>query len=129
MPPTAKYITLDRCVNEYLNEANLPGAHYGRIWNIAYRCLEQLNLDLFNTLKTRKLNVNPNMTVNLPADCVQWTKIGVLNSNGEVATLKQNTNMTWYGALDSSRLSLDQDANQGANTFLTQFPNFYYNFW
>lgn len=124
----SRFIPLDDCVYAYMNRANLPDAHRGRLWSIAFECAEEMNLDVFNSIKTRKLNVGPNMTVRLPQGC-KWTKIGVLNSNGEVATLKQNKNMTSYGALDIARLSLDQDANQGASTFLTQFPNFYYNFW
>ena len=125
---TTGYIPLDDIVSAYMNRANLPDAHRGRLWTIGFEGVEEMNLDVFNSIQTRKLNVNPNMTVNLPQGC-KWTKIGNLNSNGEVATLKQNNNLTKYAGLDTSRLSLDQDANQGANTFLTQFPNFYYNFW
>jgi hypothetical protein len=70
-------------------------------------------MDVFYTPKTEKLVVKPNKTVDLPADYLAYTKIGVLNADGEVATLKRNPNKTAYKIADADRTSNNTDDGIG----------------
>jgi hypothetical protein len=70
-------------------------------------------MDVFYTPKTEKLVVKPNKTVELPADYLAYTKIGVLNADGEVATLKRNPSKTAYKIADADRTSNNTDDGIG----------------
>jgi hypothetical protein len=94
-----QYITLDSVVNNYLDQSEQGIHKYYKIWQLAFRGLEQLGLDFFYTVKSVKLPVNNNKTVSLPSDFVKYTKIGVLNNNGEIAEIKFNNNLTTFADL------------------------------
>ena len=72
-----------------------------------------MGMDVYYTPKTEKLAVKPNMTVELPADYLAYTKIGVLNADGEVATLKRNANKSAYKISDADRTSNNTDGRIG----------------
>lgn len=105
------YITLDSVVLDYLNEAEYSNHKYFRLWHIAFRGLEDLGLDFFYQVKAVKLPINSNLTVNLPADYLNWTKVGVLNDRGEIIPLYYNDKLTTYADLQSERLTKTQDDN------------------
>ena len=107
---TARWVTLEEVVKEYVSQAELNMAHYRRLWNIAFRGLEDMSFNIYQTPKTAKLPVMSNKTVRLPGDYVSYAKIGVLNSEGEVATLSKNPNMTFYGQELSNRTTINTDA-------------------
>jgi hypothetical protein len=107
---TARWIQLDEVVKEYISQAELNMAHYRRLWNIAFRGLEDMMFNVYQMPKTLKIPVLPNKTVKLPGDYVAYTKIGVLNSEGEVATLSKNPNMSLYAQELSNRTDLNTDA-------------------
>jgi hypothetical protein len=98
MKHTAKYIPLNEVISQYMNEAGIPEGQRLRLWNISVRGLKELGMDVFSEPKTRILNVLPNKTVDLPADYLQWSKVGIVNDQGEVATLRHNPNLTLYRA-------------------------------
>lgn len=103
------YISLDSVVNDYINESEQSNAKYFKLWHIAFRGLEDLGLDFFYQVKTVKLPVNSNLTVNLPPDYLNWTKVGVLNSVGEIIPLYYNDKLTTFADLSSDRLTNTQD--------------------
>ncbi len=103
------YISLDSVVLDYLNEAEYSNNKYFRIWHIAYRGLENLGLDAFYQVRAVKLPINSNLTVALPADFVQWSKVGVLNDVGEIIPLYYNDKLTTYADLLPERLSKTED--------------------
>ena len=107
---TARWIQLEEVVKEYISQAELNMAHYRRLWSIAFRGLEDMMFNIYQMPKTMKLTVLPNKTVKLPGDYVAYTKIGVLNSEGEVATLSKNTNLTLFAQELSNRIDLNTDA-------------------
>lgn len=107
---TARYVTLEEVVKEYISQAELNMAHYRRLWNIAFRGLEDMSFNIYQTPKTAKIPVLPNKTVKLPGDYVAYTKIGVLNSEGEVATLSKNPNLSLFASELSNRTDLNTDA-------------------
>ena len=105
MKDVKKYVPLETVVKHFMAEAQLTGAHYLRLYQLSVRGLTELGLDVTEEVKTEFLPVEANKTVFLPEDYIQWIKVGVLNENGEVATLRRNESLTTYGSLDSDRLS------------------------
>jgi len=118
------YVTLESIVQDYLTEGELPNHKYFKVWHLAYRGMEQLGLDAFYKIQTVKLPVNSNYTAVLPSDYVNWTKVGVLNDNGEIIPLYQNDKMTSFADLSSTRLEQTQD-----NTLWDWDVNNWNNYW
>lgn len=121
------WITLDSIIYDYISEAELSQNKYFKLFHSAYRCLEDIGLDFFYQIKSVKLPINDNKTVTLPADFLQYTKLGVLNGNGELVPLKYNDKLTYLSDINSNRI---------ANTSSSNFVNYYsysspvfFNFW
>ena len=68
-----QWISVDECINAYMDESEQGNHKYFKLWNLAYRSLTELGLDFFYSVKSVKLPVNANLTVTLPAD---YLKIG-----------------------------------------------------
>ena len=65
------YITIDSVVNDYLDESEQSNHKYFKLWQLAFRGMEQLGLDFFYQVKSVKLPVDAtNQTVLLPADYI-----------------------------------------------------------
>ncbi len=93
------YITLDSCITDYLTESEQNNHKYWKLWHLSFRCLEQLGLDFFYRIRSVKLPVNSNLTVTLPADYLNWSKVGILNAKGEIIPLYHNEKLTSYADL------------------------------
>lgn len=119
------YITLDSIINDYINEAQLSNHAYFRLWHIAYRGMENLGLDAFYQIKSVKLPVNSNLTVTLPADYLNWSKVGVLNDVGEIIPLNYNEKLTTFADLSPTRLEQTEDFTLGT----WQYQYTWYNYW
>src|SRR3990167_435082 len=121
------WILLDDCINAYMDEARLSNHDYFRLWHIAYRCLTELGLDFFFIVKSVKLPVNANLTVTLPADYLNYSKVGVLNQQGEIIPMGVNSKLTTAFDLQPTRIEQTQD-----NTIPTQLDQqgvWWYNYW
>lgn len=103
-------IPLDTVVTDYLDQSEQGINKYNKIWNIAFRGMEQLGLDFFYRIKTVKLPVTATKTVSIPDDCLQYTKIGILNSNGEIIPLKYNQKLTNLANLMPNRSEIVEDS-------------------
>jgi len=121
------WITLDSVINDYLEESEQSIHKYVKCFNLAFRGMEQLGIDFFYQIKSVKLPVLPNKTVSLPSDYINYSKIGVLNSKGEVIPLKYNNKLTNYAELLPDRIEKTQD-NTLYNFYLPTSPIFY-NYW
>lgn len=119
------YISLDTIISDYLNEAQLSNNQYFRLWHIAYRGMEDMGIDAFYQIKSVKLPVNANLTVTLPSDYLNWSKVGVLNSAGEIIPLNYNDKLTEFADLSPDRLSKTQDNTLGT----WQWNYCWYNYW
>ena len=60
-------------------------------------------------IKSSKLPVKDNKTVELPNDYINYTKIGVFNNKGEVIPLKYNSKLSNFADLLPDRLQKTQD--------------------
>ena len=122
------WVTLDECITDYLTESEQSNHKYFKLWHIAFRALTELGIDAFFIIKSIKLPVNSNLTVPLPADYLMYSKVGVLNANGEIITMGVNSKLTTAFDIQNSRLGKVEDST---------IPSFnsapmgiwWYNFW
>ena len=121
------FITLESGIMDYIDEAELSLNKYSKCFNIAYRALDELGMDFFYKVQSVKLPILPNLTVKLPANYIQYSKIGVLNDRGEVIPLFQNDNLTTYADLWPNRIQVTQDDTLFDPTYY-DYPIFY-NYW
>jgi hypothetical protein len=122
-----QYASLDTVINLYLDRSEQSVHKYFKCWQLAFSGMEELGLDFFYQIKSLKLPVNSNLTVNLPDDYLNYSKVGVLNSQGEIIPMGYNSNLTTYADLLPNREQLTQD-----NTLvdLIQFNTpIWYNYW
>jgi hypothetical protein len=103
------YISIDSIVNDYILESEQSQHKYYKCWQLAFRGMDNMGLDFFYKIKAVKLPRNDNYTVTLPADFLNWTKVGVLNDRGEVIPLYYNNKLTTYADISPDRLSKTQD--------------------
>ena len=103
------YISLESVITDYLGEAELSIHRYKKCFDIAFRGMDNLGIDFFYQIQSFKLPVNANLTVNLPANCLNVVKAGVLNGGGEIVPLYTNSKLTTYADLLPNRLSKTQD--------------------
>ena len=109
---TAQWVSLAEIIYQYIDQAKLTSAEFRRLWTIGVRGVEEVGLDVHMTPKTVKLLVNANKTVNLPSDFIAFSKVGVFNANGEVATLRRNPALTAYKIDQNDRLTSNTDSTE-----------------
>lgn len=107
------YISLDSVINDYLLESEQGMNKYYKVWHLAFRGFEQLGLDFFYKIQSVKLPINENFTVTLPADYLNWTKVGILNQRGEIIPLYYNDNFTTYADLLPNRVEKTEAPDTG----------------
>lgn len=106
-----QFITLDSIINDYINESEKSNHQYAKLWHLAYRGMEDLGVDFFYAIRSVKLPILGNKTVQLPNDCLRYTKIGVLNSRGEIVPLIYNNKLTFYADAMPNRQEKTIDNN------------------
>lgn len=116
---TAQWVGLSEIIYQYIDQAKLTNAEYRRLWTIGVRGVEELGMDVSSTPKTVKLFVKANKTVDLPSDYIGFSKVGVFNQQGEVATLRRNPDLTGYKIDMNDRLANNFDSTS-SNTFRLQ---------
>ncbi len=102
----ARYQPLKDVVALFLDETDKSEGDQDRAWILAWRGLEKLHYNIRAEPKTVRLPVNGNKTVNVPVAYVSWCKVGILNQNGELVTLRVNKALTTYADNSPNRLSL-----------------------
>jgi len=122
-----QYVSLDTIVNMYLDRSEQPIHKYYKCWQLAFSGMEEMGLDFFYQIKSVKLPVLQNLTVAIPDDYINYTKVGVLNSQGEIIPMGYNSNLTTYADLLPDRLQQTED---NTITDLVQFNTpIWYNYW
>ena len=121
------YITVESVIQDYLLESESPNHKYFKLFHLAFRGFEQLGLDAFYRIQAAKLPVAENFTVKLPADYMNWTKVGVLNNRGEIIPLYYNDTLTTYADLLPDRSAKVDDPY---STAVSEWgPGVWYNVW
>lgn len=122
-----QWILIDEIITLYLDRSEQSNHKFFKCWHIAFQGMQEMGMDFFNTVRSVKLPVNANLTVNLPPDYLQFTKVGVLNMKGEIIPLMYNNKLTTYADLSATRLTKTED-----NTLFTFFffnSPIFYNYW
>lgn len=127
MAQQQQWIELESCVYGYIDRAELSEHKFFKLWHLAVECMGELGIDFFYQIKSVKLPINSNLTVALPADYLNWSKVGVLNDAGEIIPLKYNDKLTFYADQSPDRIEKTQD-----NTLFSLFQfnaPIWYNYW
>ena len=122
-----QWISIDECITAYIDRAELSNHKYFKLWHIAFEGMQDMGLDSFYLVKAVKLPVNANLTVTLPADYLNYSKVGVLNQQGEIIPMGINNKLTVAFDLQPTRVEQTQD-----NTIPTQYNGngiWWYNYW
>lgn len=127
MSQNRQWISLDEPVNFYLDESEQSNQKFYKIWNFAYRWLHDVGLDAFFIVKSVKIPTNENLTATLPADFLNYSKVGVLNEKGEVITMGVNNNLTVSFDLSPNRIQQVEDPTMV--TIENQQGSWWYNYW
>lgn len=127
MAQRQQYITLDSVIYDYINEAELSQNKYFKLFHIAFQCMDDLGMDFFYQIKSVKLPVNANKTITLPADYLNYTKIGVMNGSGGVIPLTFNSSLSLFQDLNPSRIA-DTTSDNFSNIYSPSSPMFF-NYW
>jgi len=110
-------VTITEVVNDFL--LTQDGSDYVNnvsetiVHNFALRGVRELGFDMLQRVRSLKLSVNSNDTVDLPDDFVQLSKIGVVGSDGLVHVLgeNQNLNMSQKYSTDTGGNTIDSDGD------------------
>lgn len=125
---TRNFIALESVIYDYIDESEQSQNKYAKLYNIAYRGMEQLGIDFFYKVKSVKIPVDKtNFTAPIPTDYINYTKIGVLNAKGEIIPLKFNNKLTTFADFLPERVQKTQD-NTLINWYYPNTPMFY-NYW
>jgi hypothetical protein len=111
----------------YIDESRQTTKEFRRLWALAFRGLTDIGLDVSWSPKQVVIEVNDNKTVNIPDDYLDWVRIGVFNSDGELATLRVNEQLTTYKGNNSKRL-VDIKSQLGDDIGNDQYP-YWYGYW
>jgi len=124
------YTPLKTLVSYCLDANKLSEGDQDVAWLIGLRACIDLNYEFAASPLTVRIPLNGNKTASFPPGCLSWSKVGLLNEEGETVTLKINNALTKFRDLSPNRLSLiSADINNsitvmtGTNLFL----NYYYN--
>ena len=123
------YISLDSCIVDYCQESEQSYIHkYRKLFDLAFRGMDELGINFFYQIQTFKLPINANLTVTLPSNCLNIVKVGVLNGRGEIIPIPSNSKLTTYADLLPDRIAKTQD-NTVFNWEITCNGGWYYNYW
>lgn len=125
--PHLNFININDCVTAYMDESEQGIHKQFKLTQLAFRACDELGLDFFYRIKSVKLPVKANFTVELPPDFINYTKVGVLNGKGEVMPLTYNNKLTTYADLLPKRVEKTQD--ESLFNWAAPFTGVFYNFW
>lgn len=127
-PNIGKYTPLKSIVSYYLDQEQKSAGDEDECWILGLRALTLMNQQFSAEPKTVRLPKNGNQTVTIPAGCITWTKIGLLDENGQVNTLRINNALTTYADSSSNRIQrLTPNINDFGNLAQSQVYLNYYN--
>lgn len=123
------YTPLKRIVAYALDECDKSVADFDKLWILGFRALTNMQFQVAGQTVTVRLPILPNKTVPYPANCLSITKIGNLNENGEIVTLKINNSLTTFRDNNPNRLeNIFPDINNGIGSvaLVPYYSNYYY---
>lgn len=127
MSDLGQYTPLKTIVSYTLDELDKSFGDADKLWVLGVRAASLITNQFAGLSKTVRVPVLGNKTVMYPADCNSWIKVGILDNNGQINTLKINNALTTYRDNSPNRLtSLTADINTGNENVYPYYSNFYY---
>jgi hypothetical protein len=123
------YTSLITVCSYALDELDKSSADLDKFWLLGHRALTQLNYSFSGKTKTIRQPLLGNKTAPLPPDCISWTKIGILDNNGQINTLRINNSLITFRDTNPDRLQdLTADVNNsiGNLALVPYYSNYYY---
>lgn len=121
------WVSIDVCINEYLDRSEQSNHKYYKLWHIAFAGMQKMGINFFYQIQTFKLPINSNYTVNLPDNYLKWAKVGVGNSLSEIIPLDYNNKINLFADLQTNRIEQTQDNSLFNFYFGNSF--IFYNYW
>ncbi len=126
------YVSLKTIVALFMDTHDKSyGGNADKCWILAWRALVDIFHNISAEPKTVRIPLNGNDTATLPSDYAGWMKIGVLNSDNTISTLRINENITLWKDLTSQYPNDLQPNVQSPITnnsaFFPFYLNYYYN--
>ncbi len=126
-----KWQELKTIVSYSLDEMGKDYSQFDKAWLFGLRALVDMNFDVSGEPKTVRIPLNGNKTATIPPDCVSWSKIGLLDSHGEISTLKINNALTTWMDNNPNRIQKlgESQINDSIGALATAplYLNYYYN--
>jgi hypothetical protein len=125
-----QYVPLKQIISYFLDEPPQKSmGDFDSCWVLAFRAMVNLLLDITAEPLTIRILVNGNQTANFPPDYLSWVKIGIMDENGKLSTLKVNNSISTVKDTNPNRLNYLTADVQGGFPFLNSpfFLNYYYN--
>lgn len=129
MAELGKYVPLKTVVAYALDELGSSYDKFDKFWILGLRALVEANFDISAEPKTVRIPLNANKTANIPADCLSWTKIGLLDKGGKISTLKINTGLTTWMDTNPNRVSKLQASQINDNVGVLAGAPLYLNYY
>lgn len=129
MTDITPYTPLKTIITYALDELDKSVGDMDKFWLLGLRCMTTLTFDVMGQTITVRLPKLPNQTVPLPPDLISWTKIGLVDDNGQINTLKINNALTTFRDNNPNRLQdLTPDINNsiGNIALVPYYSNYYY---
>lgn len=110
------YVDLNQVVNDFIitmdGDDYVASASDNAIRTFALRGVRDMGFDMLKVIRSLKLPVSSNNTVELPDDYVDWTKVGVVGTDNVVYVLRENKNLNIsqkYDTVDGITYDIDGD--------------------
>ena len=98
-------VTVDQVVNDFVltldSDDYASNASDVVVRNFALRGIREMGFDMLKRVRSLKLTINSNDTVDLPDDLVSLTKVGVAKEDGLVYVLSENKNINYSQKYDT----------------------------
>lgn len=123
------YTPLKQMVAYAIDEIDSSIGTFDKAWVIAFRAITLMNFQVAGQTITVRLPVEGNKTVPLPANCLSWTKIGIMDEEGRVNTLKINNSLTTFRDNNPNRLegiTPQINTSIGSQALVPYYSNYFY---
>lgn len=125
-----QYIPLKSVIAYFMDQYDKSGGDEDKFWLLGCRALALINQQFGALPKSVRLPVDGNKTVPFPADLISWSKIGIIDDNGQISSLKINRGLSFFRDNNPNRIAAlapDVNTSLGLLTGAAFFFNFYGN--
>ena len=130
MTDIGQYTPLKSIVAMTVDEVEKSAGDFDRAWILGVRGVAHITNQFAGLPKTLRLPVLGNKTVQYPTDCNNWIKVGILDENGQINTLKINNALTTFRDNNPNRVqdlaTPDINNSIGNLALVPYYSNFFY---